>query len=125
MLTGVDASIKREETVQLLCCAPTVKCESGHLREGEQTPPESDSLLDSQASETVGKYIYFLFKLPSLSESRLNGFLCSRVGVCGLEILGRKNRDTKEKDRDAEQSRESNPVNTEFAQVYFPYAYIP
>lgn len=26
--------------------------------------------------------------------SSLNGFACSRVGVCGLEIVGRQNRDT-------------------------------
>ena len=97
-------------------------CESDHLRKGEQNSPESDSLLVSRASVIGGKYSYLLFKLPSLSESRLNGFICSRVGVCGLEILGRKNRDTKEKDRDTEQSLENNPVNTEFAHVYFPYA---
>lgn len=83
------------------------ECESDHLREGEQTSPESDSLLDSQASETVGKYIYLLFKLPSLSESRLNGFLCSRVGVCGLELLGRKKQGYKRKrQRHRTESRE-------------------
>lgn len=31
----------------------------------------------------------------------------------------------KEKDRDAEQTKEGNPVNTEFACVYFLFAYIP
>lgn len=57
-----------------------------------------------------------------LSRSTLDGFVFSRIGVCGLEVLGRKkNRDTKEKDWDTEESQEGIPVNTKFVCVYFPY----
>lgn len=34
-LIGMDASLNREEIVQLLWRAPTVKCESDHLRENK------------------------------------------------------------------------------------------
>ena len=41
-------------------------------------------------------------------------------------MLGAKNRDTKEKDRDTQYSQEGNPVNSEFVCVYFSYSlYIP
>ena len=62
-----------------------------------QTPYDS-----VQKSELLAIFMVLLDFPERLLGSNLDRVSCPRVGLCGLEILGRRNRDTKEKDRDTE-----------------------
>ena len=46
--------------------------------------------------KSLKSWAFYQEIITDMSGSSLNGFLCSRVGACELENVGRRNRDMKE-----------------------------